>query len=491
MAVVTVGLVVLAGCAEPPPPAPPPPPVAAAPTTPKPKAPAPLPEAPEDVAAFPEQPPASDDVTTAAALTRLLLSDPQHAERLLARLPTPDGWQVAILSQLAVARGERALTKDRSTPLPEVPVPGAGGATAGPAFVAAEAVVLRASAPVKKTKKRGPPAALATLPFGTPVELLPGDDGASEVTVRVRLATRALYGEVGPAPVTVESRDLEGLLPRASLTAVAPTLEALVAAARAEPDDGPGRERAVVLWRRALRLSHAEVAREGLLRAAAAARRAPEVVEAALARNLAPARGLLVAASCRGELPKAKWLSATPPPKTVPADACLMDLSLRAACDDDPPKQRAAAQARAAWRAAQGLEAKPTARFVVDARSPRLAFLTRVPLERVDGCADFEELRPAAWQGTVRRLALPLGTKDLEVLVPLPQAEGVEYAVVSATTEGKAVRWLHSRGRFKWTVGPRGQLRASLSAGDLGFELERDVAAVTWALPPPRTCDCD
>lgn len=435
------------------------------------------------MAAFPEAGPPSDDVTTAAALTRVLLADPQHAERLLARLATPDAWQVAVLAQFALARGDRGFGRERTEPLPEVPVPGAGEAGPGPAFVADDEVTLRGPG------KQAP--ALATLAFGTPVELLAVDDAAGTATVRVSLATRAVYGATGAAPVSVETKPVEGAVPRDGLTATAPKLEALVAAARAEANDDAGRQRAVVLWRRALRLSHGELAREGLLRAAVAARRAPEVVEAALVQNLAPARGFAVAPGCRGDAAKAAWLAAAKLPRQLPDDACFTGLDLREACEDDGAKLTAAAASRAAWRSAQGVDGPAQARLVVDARRPRLVFLAGVPLEPLDACADFEELRPAAWEGTVRRLELPLGTKDLEVRVPLPKREAVEYAVVSAATEGKALRWLKSRGRFKWTIGPGGQLRVSLSAGDLGFELERDVAAVTWALPPPRACQCD
>jgi hypothetical protein len=76
------------------------------------------------------------------------------------------------------------------------------------------------------------------------------------------------------------------------------------------------------------------------------------------------------------------------------------------------------------------------------------------------------------------------------VLVPVERAVGVEYSVVSAASEAKAVAWLRSRSHVRWTMGRRGELEVSLQTADHGFRLESDVSAVSWAEAPARSCSC-
>lgn len=466
-------------------PPPPPPPVDAG--APEPEAARPEPKPPQNVQDFPEHPPAEDAVE-GEDLVRLLLDDALRAERSLEALPTPDGWQVALMAQLGLRRGQ---AKEDALPERALPAlaPDAGTAVAGQSAWVASALLPLKALPAPK-KKKAKPAVLMQLPINTEVRVDDVDGGIAQVTVEV--AQEVDYGEADAKPTRVVTKPVQGVVDAAWLVPAPIDAAALVREARAQPDTEAGHDAAVVLWHRALMLERSEAAREGLLRAAWTARRASWVATAALARNFAPARNATLAWTCRGELPQAKWLSvAKRPPKALPDDVCLVGVDTRTPCDFEPATRRKAMAAQAAWREPLGLEAHPVLKLVVDARQPRAILLAGSKLEFHDSCAEFEEVDLASYAATLRRLTLPLGTKDTVVRVPVPEYHGIEYAVLSAPSETRAVEWMRSRARYRWTVGARGELQVSLQPQDVQFALQPDATAATVATAPQKRCSCD
>jgi hypothetical protein len=87
---------------------------------------------PDNVLALPDDPVGPEDITDEKRLRALLLRDPRQAERQLVALAAPNQWQVALLAQLALRRGQRApgaLSEDSLAALPQPPiVTGAGRA---------------------------------------------------------------------------------------------------------------------------------------------------------------------------------------------------------------------------------------------------------------------------------------------------------------------------------------------------------------------------
>lgn len=440
------------------------------------------PPPPESVAAFPDEVPTPDDAATDERLLRLLLSDPVKAEVALHKMSAPDGWQVAVLAQFALRRGEKSFEVDSE---PALPLPSVdGGVVTGPG---AAWVSLDSTALVGASKK----GALASLPLNTKVEVkaLAGE----WADVSVPIAQAAVYGETEHDPVRVLSTPMLGRVLLSQLSAIPQDAEALMRQALSQGDDEPGRLRSVALWQQAWRVERSERTRAGLLRAAWGARRASTVVRAALARNLMPASGLRFAWACTTEDPSsATWLElSSARPKAMPKSVCVSGLDARARCDDDTPGALKKATATKEWLEGVGLAPRPWLRFTVDGREPRQAFVVTTPLEVADPCSDFEEVSFEAGSGQVRRLTLPLGTKGMVVWLPVARHAGAEFSVISATSEGQAISWLRSRERYRWTIGPRGELEPSLGVDAMTFQVSADVSTATFALAPERDCSCE
>lgn len=488
LSVALLAVAALAACDERPPPPvvapkpPPPPPVEdAGPPEPEPP---PEPAPPQTVQDFPQHV-GADDAVEGEGLIRLLLDDAARAERTLEALPTPDGWQVALMAQLGLRRGQAVADALPERALPQLAPDGGMPEAGSSAWVASALLSLRA-APAKGKKK---PAVLLELPIDTEVHVDSVDGGVAQVTVEV--AQDVDYGETDARPTHVVTKPVQGLVDAQWLQPAPVDAVALIREARAQPDTDDGHDAAVVLWHRALMLERSEAAREGLLRAAWTARRAAWVATAALARNFAPARKATLAWTCRGEPSKAKWLAVgKKPPKTLPGDVCLVGVDTRTPCDFEPAARRKALAAQAAWREPLGLEAHPLLELHVDARQPRAILLAGSKLAFHDSCAEFEEVDLASYAATLRRLVLPLGTKDTVVRVPVPQYHGIEYAVLSAPSETRAVEWMRSRARYRWTIGGRGELQVSLQPQDVEFSIEPDATAATVAIAPQKHCDC-
>lgn len=440
---------------------------------------------PDNVLALPDDPMGPEDITDEQRLRALLLRDPRQAERHLVALTTPDQWQVALLAQLALRRGQRApgaLSEDSRIALPPPPIV----TGAGRAWVWVSEAVLWGAA---GKRSRSPQ---AVLPLGTPVEVLALDGGTA--TVAVELATTAEYGavsEVEPGlpnepPVRVETTRLEGSVELRQLGAEAPDANAVIDLAEREADD----ERAAGLWLRAFQLEPSEHARRGLLEVAWRARRPALVATAALMHATAPARSLTLAWGCTGEPAGAQW-ERWPLRRNPKGTVCVTGVDARTSCPHDSEGRRNGVADATAAREALGLTERPLLRLVVDGRTARRILLTSARLEAVDPCADFEEVKVAGWGASIRRLAVPLGAQRLTLLVPVQTAVGVEHAVIAAPSEAKAAAWLRSRSHLRWTIGRAGELEPSLRTGDPGFRLEPDVIAATWAEPPARSCECE
>lgn len=461
-------------------PKPPPPPRVAPAPKPKPlppvlpPAPDPLDEAPESIAAFPDEPD-ERDVSTDGRLLELLLADPDAAEAALAHLATPDAWRVSLSAQFALAHGAKSRALEEEPALPLATLDGGAVVVGAPAWVMDDVPLV---GPGKKPKT------LQRLPINTEVQVLAVEGERARVSVGV--AQVAVWGPSGLEPVQRTTKQLGGTVPLGVLAPRALEVDALIQRAMEQKED------AVALWQRAWRVERSARTREGLLRAGWAAQRASTVVSAALSRDFAAVRELSFAWTCTGEAPPTKkWLDVSKArPKSVPTGVCLEGVDARVQCERHGEEAMRDAKARAAWLEKQQLTAHPWVRFIVDARERRQVFLVATPLELVDTCDDFEQVTFEAGSGLVRRLVLPLGAKDLEVWVPVTRAQGVEYAVPSARAEGQAVRWLRARGKYKWTVGTGGELQPSLSTDATTFAVPADVSASTIALPPQRVCEC-
>jgi hypothetical protein len=487
MRVVGLWVVVLvgAGCSERPAP-PPVAPVVAPLDAGQPEADAgPPPDEARNVLQLPDSATVAEDPNRPLELQRLLLRDPELAERRLAQLETPSQWQVALLANFALRRGDHSLAAPREGDLPPVSFGDAGVEGPGKAWVAAPLLELRAPA-APRGKKR--PALLASLPIGTEVQVDGLDGGLAAVSVSI--ATAVEFGETGEGPTHVESTVLEGQVELASLASTRIDATLLIARANAQPDTDAGHELAVALWYRALLLRHDEAAREGLLKAAWSAHRPSWAITAVLDRSFAAARGLSLIWGCRGGAarpPVLRW----PLPRKAPADVCVTGVTEQQACDHDPPRLKAQLEKSRLELEASGLQRRPSLAFTVDARLPRDAFLAQARLEQVDPCARFQELKLEGWGASYRLLHLPLGTAATRVSVAAPANHGVEYELISAAGQAKVAAWLRSRSHVRWTLGRNGELEVSLQNGDTGFRLEPDVSAVTWAAEPLRSCDCN
>jgi hypothetical protein len=430
------------------------------------------------VAQFPPHPPPEN--AEGEGLIALLLDDPARAEAVLLRLDAPDAWQVALLAQLAVKRGGANTDVMPEEALPEVR-PDGGTPTPGlRAYVAAPGLLLR---PLRGKQS----AAELLLPFNTPVTVEAVKGAVATVTVKV--AREVDFGPEGDEPTHVVAAPVKGTVDAAWLTTEPHSAEALVREARAQPDTEEGRAKAVVLWHRALLLERSEAAREGLLRAAWAARRPSWVITAALTRNFAPASTARLAWGCRGDVAAAKWVA--PGRRAPKGPVCAVEVDARESCPFESSAVKQRRKDDAAWRAQAGLVERPLLRLTVDARTPTALLLAASRLSWHDSCADFEELDLESHLASLRRLKLPLGEKTTVVRVPVPAYHGVEYALVSAASERRAAAWLRNRARYRWTMGAGGQLQISLQLDDHDYRNSSDATAVTVAAPPQKRCDCD
>lgn len=474
-------LLSLSCCADPPPPVAPKP-VPEAPRPPPPPPEVKLPPAPPDsVAAFPDEVTRIDDVSTDERLLKLMLADPVRAERALHEVANPDGWQVSILAQFALTRGEKSFDVDEEPLLPLTVSGGGVVSKTGLAWLTEDATPLLG--PGKK--------ALATLPLNTKVEVTALD--GEWATVKVPIAQVAVYGETEHLPVRVISTPVTGRVKVERLSPVPEDAETLMREALSQTEGEHGRMAAVALWQRAWRVERSERTRNGLLRAAWAVRRASTVVRAALARNLAPVEGLRFAWACNTEDPSAsQWVDVSEArPTRLPRAFCLSGLDARARCSGDREEAKARAEATRKWLEKVKLSPRPWLRFTVDARDPRQAFVVTTPLEVADACSDFEEVTFEAGSGQVRRLTLPLGTKGLVVWLPVARHAGAEFSVPSATSEGQAISWLRSRGHYRWTVSKEGDLQPSLTTNADSFVVSGDVSVTSLAIRPERDCSCN
>ncbi|MDP2274779.1 MAG: hypothetical protein Q8K32_28815 [Archangium sp.] len=434
--------------------------------------------APDLIAGFPDERPLPSDVDTDERLLQLMMTDPARAEAALHLLSSPAPWQTAVIAQFATRRGEKSFELEPEPPLP-FDEPDAGlSTTPGPAWVREDAAPL-VSPGGKKT----------TLPLNTQVEVKGFTGEWAEVSVA--FAQTAIYSETEREPLRVVSSPVLGRVRRTHLAPTTLKPESLMLQAMKQPAALEGKLKAVGLWQQAWRIERTERTRRGLLRAAWAVQRASSMVQAALAKNLAPASGLRFAWACTTEdPPSASWLDLTKArPKTLAKSVCVSGLDARARCQTDSPAELKRAAATQAWLERIKLAPRPWLRFTVDARAPREVFLVTTPLAVADACSEFEEFTVEANSGQVHRLALPLGSQSLVVWVPLHA--GVEYSVISAASESQAVSWLRSREKYRWTLGDRGELEPSLGLNASQFSIPPGVIAATFALAPERDCSCE
>jgi hypothetical protein len=439
----------------------------------------------DNILQLPDTATLTEDPNRPAELIGLLLRDPERAERRLAALEQPSQWQVALLANFALRRGERGLPAPREGDLPAITLDPGALAAEQPAWVSVPMAELKAVSLGKKKQKL---ATLASLPLGTPVQVTAIDHGLAWVSVA--LASAVEFSATDDAPTHVETTLVTGQLDASALAATPVRSDTLIAQATSQPSTDEGADRAVALWYRALLIERSARTREGLLTAAWAAHRASWVVTAALERTYAPARGLGLTWGCRGDLSRAKparW----PLTKKSPADACVSGVSEQLPCDNDPPGLKRQLEAAKTDLEASGLVRHPTLTFTVDARGARRLFIASSKLDAVDACAEFRELSVEGWGAAFRVLRLPLGTASMAVRVEVNGYHGFEYAVVSGASELKIAAWMRSRSHNRWTLGRNGALNPSLQNGDSGFKLEGDVSAATFATPPLRDCSCN
>jgi hypothetical protein len=480
-------VVLVCGCPEPKPPAPViVPPVAAVPDAgvvagapePEPE-PEPVSPEPDVVSDFPEDERAALDAQHDEALRRLLMIDASAAEAELTLMETPDAFRIALLAELARARGGK---QGDVAPEPLLPLDAGAPVVAGAAWTVADAVPLTTTDATSKG---------LVLPFNTQVQVLSLEQ--RQATIEVSLADVVTYDATGGAPRSVKAVAVKGTVPLSSLSPVALVAAALEAEASRQPDDEAGQLRAIALRQRVWRIERSRRAREALLESGWKAKRASTVVLAALAHDLAPVKDLKVAAWCGADAPPStKWLTGDVTRLArVGASECVAAFDARRACERDAKKEAKRRTGVTSWVQAHAADPRGSwLRFVVDGRTPRRLFLVETPLAVADPCNDFEEVTFDASQGRVRRLAFPLGRAALEVWVPVQAQLGVEYALVSAASEPQAVEWLRSRAKYRWTVGARGALQPSLGTDATGFAVSQDVDALTFALAPERSCGC-
>lgn len=435
--------------------------------------------APDLIAAFPDERPVPTDAETDERMLQLLMTDPAKAEATLQLLSSPQLWQTSVIAQFATRRGEKTFELEPEPPLPIDEAEAGVVSAAGPAWISEDATPLIAAG--KKT----------VLPLNTRVEVKALEGEWADVSVAI--AQVAIYGESEREPVRVVSSPLMGRVRLSQLTSTQRNAETLMMQAMKQPPTLAGKLNAVALWQQAWRIERSERTRKGLLRASWAVQRASTMVQAALAKNLAPVSGLRFAWACTTDDPSsASWLDLTKArPKMLAKSVCVSGLDARARCESDSPAELKRAAATKTWIEGVKLAPRSWLRFIVDGRDPREVFLVTTPLAVADACHEFEELTVEANSGQVHRLAVPLGSQSLVVWVPVTLHSGVDYSVVSATSETQAVSWLRSREKYRWTLGGRGELEPSLGLNSSGFTIPPGVTAESFALAPERDCSCE
>jgi hypothetical protein len=224
-------VVLVCGCPEPKPPAPViVPPVAAVPDAgvvagapePEPE-PEPVSPEPDVVSDFPEDERAALDAQHDEALRRLLMIDASAAEAELTLMETPDAFRIALLAELARARGGK---QGDVAPEPLLPLDAGAPVVAGAAWTVADAVPLTTTDATSKG---------LVLPFNTQVQVLSLEQ--RQATIEVSLADVVTYDATGGAPRSVKAVAVKGTVPLSSLSPVALVAAALEAEASRQPDD--------------------------------------------------------------------------------------------------------------------------------------------------------------------------------------------------------------------------------------------------------------
>jgi len=441
---------------------------------------APTPE-PEPEPGVPDDPPFDEGASEGVPLKKLLLRDPDLAAKSLEALATPDAWQVSLLAQLALKKGNPGPDLVPEAPMPEV-LPETNRFSepdGGLAFVATALLPLKASSKPKA-------ATVMMLPINTELTVIAIDGDQASVTVEV--ATDVEFAATGSSPTKVKTVSKTGVVDARWLVTQPVESEALRALAATRKGSEQKEDEAVVLLHRAFLIDRTENARSKLLDVAWAAHRAAWVVTAAMAQLHVAPRRIETAYACSGDPTVARWLSFAKGklPTKRPEAFCLAQVDLRDPCDE---KGRAAWRERGTVLESAHLERAPLVQLVVDATRPRVLWFYSVPLLVHEACAITHEYKLDLGGVQVRRLLMPLGTAKTVVRVASKLYDGVELGVVGAPNEAKARGWLRKRSHYRWSIdSSASELAISLGIGDTDFENETDVTGVTWARPPAFDC---
>ncbi len=414
------------------------------------------------------------------ALKRLLLRDPEAATKALETVGTPDAWQVAILAQLLLKRGESGPDLVPESALPEVESTGAPFTDdAGIAYVATALLPLRASA-----KARAPQVML--LPINT--ELAVTKVEGAWATVSVKLATDVRFGKAGSDPIASTGTSKTGAVELKWLSTNPIDAAALSAWAASKTGSPAKQDEAVVLLHRAFLIDRTEDARSAWLDAAWVANRASWVVNAATAQlHVAPKR-IDVAWACVGEPATAKWVSFASGklPAKLSDSFCLSHVDVRKPCSE---KSQGPWQKRVEVLEKAAIVQGTVVQLVVDATRPRVLWFYSTDVRTHDACAGTQEVEVDMYRAHLRRLVMPLGTSKTVVRVESSAYQGTEFGVVAAPSDAKARSWLRKRSHSRWTLDERtGELNVSLGVTDTNFEDEHDVNGVTYATQPAFDC---
>ncbi len=438
---------------------------------------------PEPTVGMPDDPPFDQSATEGLPLKKLLLRDPDLAAKALEALPTPDAWQVSLLAQLALKKGNPGPDLVPEAPMPEVvPEPDTvfSSTDGGTAYIATALLPLKAS-----SKARAP--TLMQLPINTEVTVISVDGATAAVSLEV--ATDVHFGETGSTPKTSRGITKTGVVDAKWLVNEPLDPDALIAAAAKKTGSELKEDEAVVLLHRAFLIDRTERVRALLIDAAWKAHRASWVVTAAMAQlHVAPKR-IDVAYACVGEPADAKWVSFASGklPNKPPDSMCLTQVELRKPCEET---KHATWQKRVDTLERAAIKKGPLVQLVVDATRPRVLWFYSLQMNVHEGCASTPEYMLDLYSAEVRRLVLPLGTSKTVVRVDARRYDGIELGVVAAPNEAKARAWLRKRSHFRFTLDPKlPELNLSLGVGDTDFESETDVNGITWARPPDFDCN--
>ncbi len=481
-------LSVAIGCEKRPPPpvVVPAPPVVVVPDAAMAEVPAPVPQTsadheaePNDDPGLPDDPIINQEAVEGVALRKLLLRDPEKAAKALEALPMPDAWQISLIAQLALKRGNPGPDIVPESPLPDVLPENPFTADAGTAYVGTALLAVKTSG-----KAQAP--TVVMLPINTSVTVTKVEGSAA--TIAAEIVTDVEFASSGSTPTGTHGIIKTGVVDVKWLVSAPVEPEPLKAIAETKKTGELEQDETVVLRHRVFLIERTERARAALIEAAWAANRAAWVVNAAMAQlHVAPKR-IDVAWVCKGELLTAKWLSfASGKLPKLPDSMCLSHVDLRKPCSE---KAQATWQQRSDVLAKAGLIESPMVQLVIDATRPRVLWFYSIGLRTHDACASTPEVDLDPHSARVRRLVLPLGTAKTVVRIPFTGYVGTEFGVVAAPSEAKARAWLRKRSKFRWTPDEKtGELNISLGVADLDFEGESDVTGATYALPAEFECD--